>query len=145
MQRLDKISDWPLGSHGFRTLGRLRVLSRHLQQIKSRFSHAVMTGCETQHLQPSRPFVTWMQAPGLTFHMLVTQLVNFHEEAQTIEVEVSELPGKPESMTITTLNTTSAVDENSFQEPFLVRLVLHVWPCWAKLNNVPTLKSCWYC
>lgn len=86
----------------------------------------ILNLAETRHSQSSTPRMPWKQAPCLTSHMLLLQLVNFNENAQSIEVEVKELPGKPESMTITTLNTTSAIDENSFQEPFLVRPALYV-------------------
>ena len=48
-------------------------------------------------------------------------MVNFHEVSQTVEVEVKNLSGRIESMTITTLNSTQPTAENSFEEPFLVK------------------------
>lgn len=48
-------------------------------------------------------------------------MVNFHEASQTVEVEVKNLSGRIESMTITTLNSTHPTSENSFEEPFLVK------------------------
>lgn len=48
-------------------------------------------------------------------------MVNFNKASQTVAVEVRGLLGRPESMTVTTLNSTDGTAENSFQEPLLVR------------------------
>lgn len=51
---------------------------------------------------------------------LYLQMVNFNKASQTVEVEVKHLVGTPESMTVTTLNSTDGTVENSFEEPLLV-------------------------
>lgn len=51
---------------------------------------------------------------------MLLQMVNFHEAPQHVEVEVRSLAGDPETMTVTTLNSTLSTAENSFEEPFLV-------------------------
>lgn len=61
-------------------------------------------------------------------------MVNFHEASQTVEVEVKNLSGRIETMTITTLNSTQPTAENSFEEPFLVRPSC-VATCHALLSN----------
>lgn len=46
------------------------------------------------------------------------QLVNFGEDAQSVDVEMLGLQSSPETMTLTVLNSTHALDENSFDDPF---------------------------
>lgn len=51
------------------------------------------------------------------------QVVNFASEAQQVDVELLGLHTSPQMMTVTVLNSTNGLSENSFDEPFMVSLV----------------------
>lgn len=44
--------------------------------------------------------------------------MNFGEDAQRVDLEILGLQNSPDSMTVTLLNSTHALDENSFDDPF---------------------------
>lgn len=69
-------------------------------------------------------------------------MVNFHEAAQRVDVEVLHLPGSPDSMTVTTLNSTNGAAENSFAEPFLVGFVPRYAAQCATLNVGVSYCTC---
>ncbi len=46
------------------------------------------------------------------------QLVNFGEDAQRVDLQILGLQNSPGTMTVTLLNSTHALDENSFDDPF---------------------------
>ena len=46
------------------------------------------------------------------------QLVNFGEDAQRVDLQILGLQNSPDTMTVTLLNSTHALDENSFDDPF---------------------------
>ena len=50
-------------------------------------------------------------------------MVNFAPEAQQVDVELLGLHTSPQMMTVTTLNGTNGLIENSFDEPFMVSLL----------------------
>ena len=50
------------------------------------------------------------------------QVVNFAPEAQQVDVELLGLHTSPQMMTVTVLNSTDGLSENSFDEPFMVSL-----------------------
>lgn len=51
------------------------------------------------------------------------QMVNFNEASQMVSVEVKGLSSSPDSMTVTTLNSTQGTAENTFDQPFLVSVL----------------------
>lgn len=51
------------------------------------------------------------------------QLVNFGVDAQRVDVEMLGLQNSPDTMTVTLLNGTHALDENSFDDPFKASLL----------------------
>lgn len=48
------------------------------------------------------------------------QVVNFAPEAQHVDVELLGLHSSPAKMTVTLLNSTNPLSENSFDEPYMV-------------------------
>ncbi|KAL0055122.1 hypothetical protein WJX82_007357 [Trebouxia sp. C0006] len=51
---------------------------------------------------------------------LAFKLVNFGEDSQRVDLQILGLQNSPDTMTVTLLNSTHALDENSFDDPFKV-------------------------
>ncbi|KAL3133328.1 aspartate-semialdehyde dehydrogenase-like protein, variant 2 [Trebouxia sp. C0009 RCD-2024] len=67
---------------------------------------------------------------------LAFKVVNFAPEAQDVDVELLGLHNSPAKMTVTVLNSTNPMSENSFDEPYLVSR------CMCSNTVCPVVTSC---
>lgn len=70
----------------------------------------------------TRLFGVWHRCGGGD-DLYTLQVVNFASTSHQVDVELLGLHSSPEMMTVTVLNSTDGLSENSFDEPYLVSLL----------------------